>query len=241
MQPVSPKTSRISRMTGAMMMASAAFIAAAGNAQADDTGLRLNSIDDALARNPAPGHPPGVYVTGDIVKTPFGYAQWCARALKHCKDDAVETAGDIAVLTDAAWEYLQAVNKYWNETIKPVTDQKHFGVIERWQYPTDNRGDCEDYVLIKRKTLIEAGWPREALLITLVRDKAAGHAVLTVKTDRGDFVLDNQRDEILLQSQTDYKFVKMQDPYKPNVWRSLLFQPQSDITAGINRLPVNNP
>jgi len=27
-------------------------------------------------------------------------------------------------------------------------------------------GDCEDYVLLKRKMLIDAGWPREALLIT---------------------------------------------------------------------------
>jgi len=66
-------------------------------------------------------------------------------------------------------------------------------------------------VLQKRKMLLQAGWPREALLITVVRDKAGdGHAILTVKTDRGEYVLDNQTDAILLWSDTGYRFVKRQ-------------------------------
>ena len=66
-------------------------------------------------------------------------------------------------------------------------------MVERWNYPDDGYGDCEDYVLLKRRMLMQAGWPREALLITVVRDKKGdGHAVLTVKTNRGEFVLDNQ-------------------------------------------------
>jgi predicted transglutaminase-like cysteine proteinase len=70
--------------------------------------------------------------------------------------------------------------------------------------------------------LIQAGWPREALLITVVRDKRGdGHAVLTVKTDRGEFVLDNQTDQILLWSDTGYRFVKRQSQADPNVWVSL--------------------
>ena len=64
--------------------------------------------------------------------------------------------------------------------------------------PTDGYGDCEDYVLLKRKMLIDAGWPREALLITVVRDrKGEGHAVLTVKTDKGELVLDNQNENVV--------------------------------------------
>ena len=51
-------------------------------------------------------------------------------------------------------------------------------------------------MLLKRRMLMQAGWPREALLITVVRDKKGeGHAVLTVKTDKGDFILDNQAEE----------------------------------------------
>ena len=65
-----------------------------------------------------------------------------------------------------------------------MTDLEHWGVVERWNYPDDGYGDCEDYVLLKRRMLMQAGWPREALLITVVRDKKGdGHAVLTVKTD----------------------------------------------------------
>ena len=52
-----------------------------------------------------------------------------------------------------------------------MTDMDHWGMIDRWNYPDDGYGDCEDYVLQKRKMLIQAGWPREALLITVVRDK----------------------------------------------------------------------
>ena len=66
-----------------------------------------------------------------------------------------------------------------------MTDIEHWGVVERWNYPDDGYGDCEDYVLLKRRMLMQAGWPREALLITVVRDKKGdGHAVLTVKTDQ---------------------------------------------------------
>ena len=70
--------------------------------------------------------------------------------------------------------------------------------------------------------LMQAGWPREALLITVVRDKNGdGHAVLTVKTDKGEFILDNQTDDILLWSDTGYRFVKRQSQTDPNVWVSL--------------------
>jgi predicted transglutaminase-like cysteine proteinase len=77
-------------------------------------------------------------------------------------------------------------------------------------------------VLLKRRMLMQAGWPREALLITVVRDKRGdGHAVLTVKSDKGEYILDNQIDQILLWSETGYRFVKRQSQADPNVWVSL--------------------
>jgi predicted transglutaminase-like cysteine proteinase len=77
-------------------------------------------------------------------------------------------------------------------------------------------------VLLKRRMLMQAGWPRQALLITVVRDQRGdGHAVLTVKTDKGEFVLDNQNEEVLLWSETRYRFVKRQSQIDPNVWVSL--------------------
>jgi predicted transglutaminase-like cysteine proteinase len=124
-------------------------------------------------------------------------------------------------LSSEAWEDLVRVNKWANHTIKPLTDLEHWGVVERWSYPDDGYGDCEDYVLLKRRLLIQSG-PRAALLITVVRDKKEkGHAVLTVFTDQGDFILDNQNEDILLWSKTGYRFVKRQSQSNPNVWVSL--------------------
>ena len=103
-----------------------------------------------------------------------------------------------------------------------MTDQDHYGVLEKWSYPDDGYGDCEDYVLLKQRMLISAGWPRQALLITVVRDeKGEGHAVLTVRTDKGEFVLDNQNPDILLWSETAYRYVKRQSQSNPNEWVSL--------------------
>ena len=56
----------------------------------------------------------------------------------------------------------------------------------------------------------------------MVRDKHGdGHAVLTVKTDKGELILDNQNEDILLWSETGYRFVKRQSQTDPNVWVSL--------------------
>ena len=92
----------------------------------------------------------------------------------------------------------------------------------RRTHPDDGYGDCEDYVLLKRRMLVQVGWPRETLLVTVVRDeKGEGHAVLTVITDEGDYVLDNQNKDILIWSDTGYRFIKRQSQSNPNVWVAL--------------------
>ena len=157
---------------------------------------------------------------GATARAPIGWIEFCSEYAPECETQILE-ARDV-VLSTKAWKDLVRVNKWVNESIKPVTDLEHWGVVERWNYPDDGQGDCEDYVLLKRRMLIQAGWPRQALLITVVRDKRGdGHAVLTVKTDKGDFVLDNQEEQVLLWSDTGYRFVKRQSQNDPNVWISL--------------------
>src|SRR5882724_6232143 len=157
---------------------------------------------------------------GEITRTPIGWVQFCADYPAECRGGATQPR-DI-IMTQTAWRDLSRVNRYVNETIKPITDMDHWGVIEKWSYPTDGYGDCEDYVLQKRKMLIDAGWPRDALLITVVRDKRGdGHAVLTVKSDKGEFILDNQNEDIVLWTETGYRFVKRQSQYDVNIWVSL--------------------
>ena len=133
---------------------------------------------------------------GETARSPIGWVEFCAENASECRGGTSQPR-DI-VMSQTAWRDLVRVNKWVNETIKPITDMDHWGVIEKWSLPTDGYGDCEDYVLLKRKMLIDAGWPREALLITVVRDKKGeGHAVLTVKSDKGEFVLDNQNENVL--------------------------------------------
>ena len=157
---------------------------------------------------------------GASSRAPIGWIEFCAENRQECDTRPME-ARDV-VLTPKAWSDLVRINQWVNDKIKPMTDMEHWGVVERWSYPDDGYGDCEDYVLLKRKMLMQAGWPRQALLITVVRDQRGdGHAVLTVKTDKGEFILDNQNEEILLWSETSYRFVKRQSQTDPNVWVSL--------------------
>jgi predicted transglutaminase-like cysteine proteinase len=166
-------------------------------------------------------HEPASYIAvGAVTKSPIGWVEFCVEYKSECNTKA-SAARDV-VLSAKAWTDMVKVNAWVNDNIKPVTDLEHWGVVERWNYPDDGRGDCEDYVLLKRRMLMQAGWPREALLITVVRDKKGdGHAVLTVKTDRGEFVLDNQEAQILPWTKTGYHFVKRQSQSDPNMWVAL--------------------
>ena len=123
------------------------------------------------------------------------------------------------VLDEKAWKDLKQVNDWVNHNIKPMTDVDHYGMIQWWRYPDDGAGACHSYALLKRRLLIKAGWPRQALLMTIVHEAdGEGHAVLTVETDRGEFILDNLTDDILLWSKTPYRYYKRQSQDDPNVW-----------------------
>jgi predicted transglutaminase-like cysteine proteinase len=157
---------------------------------------------------------------GDATRPPIGWVEFCVEYDPECKTRP--SAPRDVVLSAEAWKDLQRINLWVNSHVKPMTDMDHWGVVERWNYPDDGYGDCEDYALQKRKMLIQAGWPREALLMTVVRDKNGdGHAILTAKTDKGEYILDNQTDDVLLWTDTGYRFVKRQSQSDPNVWVSL--------------------
>ena len=176
----------------------------------------------ALAMSPAnaTSERPLFISIGDTSRAPIGWVEFCSEYASECATQILD-ARDV-VLSTKAWKDFLRINKWVNDTIKPITDLEHWGVVERWNYPDDGFGDCEDYVLLKRRMLMQAGWPRQALLITVVRDKKGdGHAVLTVKTDKGEFILDNQNETVLLWSDTGYRFVKRQSQHDPNVWIAL--------------------
>jgi predicted transglutaminase-like cysteine proteinase len=186
-----------------------------------------------LAANGASSGP--LYIaTGESTRPPIGWVEFCADRVSECK--VTPSAGRDVVLSSKAWTDLVRINKWVNDNIKPMTDMEHWGVVEKWSYPDDGYGDCEDYVLLKRRMLMESGWPREALLITVVREKNGnGHAVLTVKTDKGEFILDNQNEQVLLWSETAYRFVKRQSQSDPNAWVALGDPRPTTATASSSR------
>lgn len=159
---------------------------------------------------------------GRAVLSPIGWVEFCSRPEAEA-DCAVQDLPDRTLRATAALRRLLArVNRNVNAAVAPMSDLDNYGVEERWTYPVDGRGDCEDYALLKRRLLIEAGLPRQALLITVVREaNGDGHAVLTVVTDRGDMILDNKREGIRLWSATGYEFIKRQSAGNPNVWVDL--------------------
>ena len=168
--------------------------------------------------------------TGEATRAPIGWVEFCADHPHECK--AAPGAARDVVLSNKAWADLTRINRWVNENVTPMTDLEHWGVVEKWSYPDDGYGDCEDYVLLKRRMLMEAGWPRAALLITVVREKNGnGHAVLTVKTDKGEFILDNQEEKVLLWSETNYRYVKRQSQTDPNVWITLGNESQKAVAA----------
>ena len=118
---------------------------------------------------------------------------------------------------------LRRINQKANRSIKPVSNYDHWGtMMDHWDYPVDGKGDCKIYALYKRKLLQEAGFPRQALLMTVVRDlHNEGHTILTVKTDKGDLVLDNLVDEVRPWNATGYYFLKRQSQQNPNTWVSI--------------------
>jgi predicted transglutaminase-like cysteine proteinase len=157
---------------------------------------------------------------GKETSVPYGWVDFCQRYRGEC--DGPELTSIDVNLTPKAMKEIERVNQWVNANINPMSDMEHWGVVDQWDYPTDGKGDCEDYALLKRKLLIDEGLPRQALLMTVVKDlNNEGHAVLMVKTNKGDFVLDNMRDDVRPWTQTGYRFVKRQSQSDQNVWVSI--------------------
>ncbi len=161
--------------------------------------------------------PAGITPLGLETSIPFGWVDFCQRHPEECQDND-QVAEDIN-LTSEALRKISQINLQVNKSIDPITDQDQWGVIDQWDFPSQGRGDCEDYALLKRQKLIESGFPKSALLLTVVKEQNGdGHSVLTLKTDRGDYVLDNLNNQVKPWNKTNYRFVKRQSQSSPNIW-----------------------
>lgn len=183
---------------------------------------------------------------GAVSQAMMGWTSFCQEQPRECAPE-IQAPAKVSLTTER-WSELRVINGLANRTIQPIADDEHYGIYRMgirnwWTYPDDGKGNCNDYVLLKRKLLIEAGWPKAALSMTVVVTPAGeGHLVLMLQTDRGDFILDNLRDNILAWNQTGYDFVKRQADENPNLWVSLRTaeKPAAQVSSGIAGVLLNS-
>ena len=155
-------------------------------------------------------------ITGNLTSQPIGHYEFCKALPQECAVRARPAMP--AKVTDHGWNVIRDINASVNHSIVPMTDEEIYGHEEVWAYPID-LGDCEDFVLLKRKKLMDAGFSAGDLLMTVVRKPdGEGHAVLTVRTQSGDFVLDNLNDDVKLWTETRYSFLKRQSSTDSGRW-----------------------
>lgn len=154
--------------------------------------------------------------TGDITSQPIGHYEFCQRYPDECAMNKGKVKP--VQLTQAIWDNIVKVNRSVNTRIRPAADLELYDQKEYWAYPAD-AGDCEDYVLLKQRELRTKGIPLSALLITVVqKPDGEGHAVLTIRTDRGDFILDNLHNDVLHWRDTKYTYLKRQSTHHSGLW-----------------------
>ena len=124
-------------------------------------------------------------------------------------------------ITRDQWIQIDQINRGLNREIRHTSDQRLYGTGDFWAVPTGRspRGDCEDYVLAKRRALINLGYSQTAFSIALVVTSwGEDHAVLLMSTPQGEMVLDNLSQEIVAWDRTDYRWVKRQLPGRSLAW-----------------------
>ena len=155
--------------------------------------------------------------TGGRTTQPVGHYEFCQKLPRECRTTTPRQAP--TELTRKLWATIVSINNSVNVKITPLTDMEMWGKEEVWYYPDSGAGDCEDYVLEKRRELMNAGMPAGDLLITVVRQpNGDGHAVLTVRTSLGEFILDNLEPKVLAWTDTDYTYLKRQSTQNSGVW-----------------------
>ncbi len=161
----------------------------------------------ARAAEPTPLDIAWIPVAGGSAQPTVAWSEFCERDPSECAINPAEPA--TIQLDQRLRRAIVAINQQVNAAVLPREDIDHWGVIDRWDYPDDGYGDCEDYQILKRRLLVAAGLPRRALRMVVVLDELGqGHAVLAARTDQGDLILDNKRDAVLPWHQTGYVYIK---------------------------------
>ena len=141
----------------------------------------------------------------------MGFIRFCMEKPSDCAMSAAAPTE----LTAERMAQLHAVNLSVNRRIAPKSDAPGQDI---WSLGV-RAGDCDDYVVQKRHELIALGWPQGNMLFAAVTTpRGESHLILIVRTNRGDFILDNLRSQIVETASASYHWNKMQSARNPSYW-----------------------
>lgn len=164
---------------------------------------------------------------------PIAFFRFCMFNKEQCEK---RLGQDKLVMTGDLWSTLNRVNAEINSRIVPDAGKGAFD----WS-TTTTVGNCNDYAVQKQKALLALGLPMPSLSLTVAETpQGLGHLVVTVRTDRGDFVLDNLRSTIVAWNRTGYLWLKRQSVSDPRLWVSIAQDSPALVAAGAG-LPPQNP
>jgi predicted transglutaminase-like cysteine proteinase len=162
------------------------------------------------------------------IGAPIGFPSACARYAWLCHNRAGGQISD-----DQAMSMIKRINRQVNAAVTPATDFTTTRKAEYWSLPIANKGDCEDYALLKMKTLLHAGFPSNRLSMSVVIDRNGGnHVVLLARLESGDYVLDNLAGSVKLWSSTGYTFLASQNFNSKSSWQVTLAGPRAGQFSG---------
>ena len=116
-----------------------------------------------------------------------------------------------------SYSVAERINSDVNARVTYKADLEQFDTPEFWAM-AGKFGDCEDYALLKRKVLLEQGWPKDKLGLCVCEAFGSGHCCLWVETDKGSFILDNNYAFPVKPSELPYKWESM---LCDGVWQQL--------------------
>jgi predicted transglutaminase-like cysteine proteinase len=153
---------------------------------------------------------------GGPVVAPSGFQSYCSAGHRNGCASAQPTE---ARVNEPLLRKLAAFNGAMNRDIEYRSDADNYRVRDRWT-AARTTGDCEDIALAKREALVAAGWPAGSLWLAMGDMPGMGlHAVLIIRTDAGDFVLDSLDDRVGLWHESQMRWLVREMPGDRERWR----------------------
>ena len=110
-----------------------------------------------------------------------------------------------------SYKIASRINSDVNASVSYKSDLEQYDKPDYW-VESGTFGDCEDYALLKRQRLLEAGFARKDLhLACCWVETGEYHCVLLIRTDNGWFVLDNRYTWPMIPKQCGYAWDKALD------------------------------